>query len=239
MKPIKLVTPDLGRPRCADAEPRGARRTRRRACRGRGFGPRPVCANRRRRRAARRRACAHLAPAAARDLPERQAARQTIRHRPAGRRAAADQRLRHLWLCDGLQPDLRRRAAVFARSCHHGGSRGPPDQLPDRRGTTAILRSHGLDTLGDLLPFAAEFWRSSMTVAVQPCAGIAIPEQADGLSLSGARTLAQLRAACSTARSTSMLTAWNGISMPRCSICPVRTPTRSRRRSANRFAMWS
>jgi AraC-like DNA-binding protein len=29
--------------------------------------------------------------------------------------------------------------------------------------TTAILRSHGLDTLGDVLPFAAEFWRSSMT----------------------------------------------------------------------------
>jgi AraC-like DNA-binding protein len=31
-------------------------------------------------------------------------------------------------------------------------------------GKTAILRSHGLDALGDLLPFAAEFWRSSMTV---------------------------------------------------------------------------
>lgn len=30
-------------------------------------------------------------------------------------------------------------------------------------GKTAILRSHGLDTLGELLPFAAEFWRSSMT----------------------------------------------------------------------------
>jgi AraC-like DNA-binding protein len=30
-------------------------------------------------------------------------------------------------------------------------------------GKTAILRSDGLDTLGDLLPFAAEFWRSSMT----------------------------------------------------------------------------
>lgn len=30
-------------------------------------------------------------------------------------------------------------------------------------GTTAILRSHGLDTLGELLPFAAEFWRSSMS----------------------------------------------------------------------------
>lgn len=28
---------------------------------------------------------------------------------------------------------------------------------------TAILRSHGVDPLGDLLPFAAEFWRSSMT----------------------------------------------------------------------------
>lgn len=31
-------------------------------------------------------------------------------------------------------------------------------------GKTAILCSHGLDALGDLLPFAAEFWRSSMTV---------------------------------------------------------------------------
>lgn len=30
-------------------------------------------------------------------------------------------------------------------------------------GATASLHSHGLDTLGDLLPFAAEFWRSSMT----------------------------------------------------------------------------
>jgi AraC-like DNA-binding protein len=30
-------------------------------------------------------------------------------------------------------------------------------------GRTAILRSHGFDTLGDLLPFVAEFWRSSMT----------------------------------------------------------------------------
>ncbi len=27
----------------------------------------------------------------------------------------------------------------------------------------AILRSHGVEALGDLLPFAAEFWRSSMT----------------------------------------------------------------------------
>jgi AraC-like DNA-binding protein len=30
-------------------------------------------------------------------------------------------------------------------------------------GQTAILRSHGFDTLGDLVPFVAEFWRSSMT----------------------------------------------------------------------------
>jgi AraC-like DNA-binding protein len=27
---------------------------------------------------------------------------------------------------------------------------------------TAVLRSHGVESLGDLLPFAAEFWRSSM-----------------------------------------------------------------------------
>lgn len=31
-------------------------------------------------------------------------------------------------------------------------------------GDTGILRSHGLASLGDLLPFVAEFWRSSMTV---------------------------------------------------------------------------
>src|SRR5262249_52153427 len=30
-------------------------------------------------------------------------------------------------------------------------------------GDTAILRSHGLQPLGDLLPFVAGFWRSSMT----------------------------------------------------------------------------
>jgi AraC-like DNA-binding protein len=30
-------------------------------------------------------------------------------------------------------------------------------------GKIGILRSQGLDTLGDVLPFAAEFWRSSMT----------------------------------------------------------------------------
>ncbi|MFX6499058.1 AraC family transcriptional regulator ligand-binding domain-containing protein, partial [Acinetobacter baumannii] len=28
---------------------------------------------------------------------------------------------------------------------------------------TAILRSHGTQSLGQLLPFVAEFWRSSMT----------------------------------------------------------------------------
>jgi AraC-like DNA-binding protein len=31
------------------------------------------------------------------------------------------------------------------------------------QGTTGILQSHGSEALGDLLPFAAEFWRSSMT----------------------------------------------------------------------------
>jgi AraC-like DNA-binding protein len=30
-------------------------------------------------------------------------------------------------------------------------------------GNTAVLRSHGVQALGDLLPFVAEFWRSSMT----------------------------------------------------------------------------
>lgn len=32
-----------------------------------------------------------------------------------------------------------------------------------REGDTAILRSHGYNILGELLPFAAEYWRSSMT----------------------------------------------------------------------------
>jgi hypothetical protein len=46
------------------------------------------------------------------------------------------------------------------------GSKGPAVRQISfgiEGGTTAILRSHVPDTLGDLLPFAAEFWRSSMT----------------------------------------------------------------------------
>ena len=40
---------------------------------------------------------------------------------------------------------------------------------------TAILRSHGVETLGDLLPFAAEFWRSSMTSLFSHVLGEAFP----------------------------------------------------------------
>ncbi len=61
-------------------------------------------------------------------------------------------------------PTFRDALHVFARSRDHGGTSGSPNQFPHRRETTAILRSDGLDTLGELLPFAAEFWRSSMTV---------------------------------------------------------------------------
>jgi AraC-like DNA-binding protein len=50
-------------------------------------------------------------------------------------------------------------------SLDHGTIAGPAVRQISFRidGTMAILRSDGLDTLGDLLPFAAEFWRSSMT----------------------------------------------------------------------------
>jgi AraC-like DNA-binding protein len=44
-------------------------------------------------------------------------------------------------------------------------------------GKTAILRSHGLDTLGDLLPFAAEFWRSSMTALFSRVLETAFPSK--------------------------------------------------------------
>jgi hypothetical protein len=50
----------------------------------------------------------------------------------------------------------------FSLDHSDGGSRGKADKLRID-GATAILRSHGLDTLGDLLLFAAEFWRSSLT----------------------------------------------------------------------------
>jgi AraC-like DNA-binding protein len=40
---------------------------------------------------------------------------------------------------------------------------------------TAILRSHGVEALGDLLLFAAEFWRSSMTSLFSHVLGIPFP----------------------------------------------------------------
>ena len=54
-------------------------------------------------------------------------------------------------------------ALMFALD--HGTMAGPAVRQISFRvdGRIAILRSHGPDTLGDLLPFAAEFWRSSMT----------------------------------------------------------------------------
>jgi AraC-like DNA-binding protein len=42
---------------------------------------------------------------------------------------------------------------------------------------TAILRSHGVHALGDLLPFAAEFWRSSMTSLFSHVLGAPFPSK--------------------------------------------------------------
>jgi AraC-like DNA-binding protein len=42
-------------------------------------------------------------------------------------------------------------------------------------GRTAILRSHGLDALGALLPFSAEFWRGSMTALFSRVIGSPFP----------------------------------------------------------------
>jgi hypothetical protein len=59
---------------------------------------------------------------------------------------------------------------------------------------SAILRSHGIQSLGDLLPFTAEFWRSSMTALFSRVLEAPFPFDTHGLSVSSARALAQLRA---------------------------------------------
>ena len=226
---------DIGRPGRTDAKPSGSRGAGGRAC-GRGrFGARPVCTHRRRSLANGRPACPHLAPAEACDLSQRQAACETIRHRAAGRRPAAHQRLRHLRLRDGLQPHVRRCAAVLARPRDHGRSGRSSDQFPDRRPdrdpaqprTRHARRSAAV--CGGVLAKLDD-------VAVQPRAGGALPDQANDVPVSTTGSTGATTSASSTAPSTSAPTAWSGISRPTCSIGPARTRTRSPRKSVSSFA---
>jgi AraC-like DNA-binding protein len=60
-------------------------------------------------------------------------------------------------------------------------------------GSTAILRSDGLDTLGDLLPFAAAFWRSSMTSLCSRGTRSPISDDAHDFPVCPPNALAQLR----------------------------------------------
>lgn len=103
-------------------------------------------------------------------------------------------------------------------------------------GTIAILRSHGLDTLGELLPFAGEFWRSSMTSLFSRVLEAPFPSTRMIFPF-GPRNTGATTNACSIARSTLAPTAWNGISRPMYLRARARTQIRSRRRSANRFAI--
>jgi AraC-like DNA-binding protein len=46
------------------------------------------------------------------------------------------------------------------------------------RGNTGVLRSHNPQSLGNLLPFVAEFWRSSMTALLGHVLGASFPSRA-------------------------------------------------------------
>ena len=213
MRPIKVVTPISGDPDAPNQNLARARRVGRRACCRRSIRPRPVCAHRRRRRAVRRRARANFTPAAARDLSKCQDAREAIGHRPVGRCATADQRLRHLRLRAWSPAATFGDALLF--SLDHVTMAGPAVRQISFRidgGTRPSCAATVLDTLGDLLPFAAEFWRSSMTSLFSRVLEAPVPDQANDLPVSAAAALAQLRTDVQLSDRLRRRLAWNGTS---------------------------
>lgn len=93
-------------------------------------------------------------------------ARQLAKRAEIGLLAGARQRISDYGIFGYAMVSSRTFGEALLFSLNHITMAGPAVRQISFRieeGSTAILRSHGLDTLGDLLPFAAEFWRSSMT----------------------------------------------------------------------------
>ncbi|MDE2466632.1 MAG: AraC family transcriptional regulator, partial [Alphaproteobacteria bacterium] len=92
-------------------------------------------------------------------------AKRLARHPDIGLRAGARQRISDYGIYGYAMVSSRTFGDALMFALDHVAMAGAAVRQISFRidGPTAILSSQGLDTLGDLLPFAAEFWRSSTT----------------------------------------------------------------------------
>lgn len=92
-------------------------------------------------------------------------ARSLAKHSDVALRAGARQRISDYGIYGYAMVSSRTFGDALNFSVDHAAMAGPVVMQISLRveDNTAILRSHGVEALGDLLPFVAEFWRSSMT----------------------------------------------------------------------------
>jgi AraC-like DNA-binding protein len=92
-------------------------------------------------------------------------ARALAKHSDVALRAGARQRISDYGIYGYAMVSSSTFGEALKFSVEHAAMAGPVVMQISLRveDSTAILRSHGVEALGDLLPFVAEFWRSSMT----------------------------------------------------------------------------
>ena len=92
-------------------------------------------------------------------------ARTLAKHSDVGLRAGARQRISDYGIYGYAMVSSSTFGEALKFSVEHAAMAGPVVMQISLRveDNTAILRSHGVQSLGDILPFVAEFWRSSMT----------------------------------------------------------------------------
>jgi AraC-like DNA-binding protein len=92
-------------------------------------------------------------------------ARALAKHSDVALRAGARQRISDYGIYGYAMVSSSTFGEALKFSVEHVAMAGPVVMQISLRleDNTAILRSHGVEALGDLLPFTAEFWRSSMT----------------------------------------------------------------------------
>ena len=92
-------------------------------------------------------------------------ARALAKHSDTALRAGARQRISDYGIYGYAMVSSSTFGEALKFSVEHAAMAGPVVMQISLRveDNTAILRSHGVEALGDLLPFTAEFWRSSMT----------------------------------------------------------------------------
>ncbi len=92
-------------------------------------------------------------------------ARALAKHSDVALRAGARQRISDYGIYGYAMVSSSTFGEALKFSVEHVAMAGPVVMQISLRveDNTAILRSHGVQSLGDILPFTAEFWRSSMT----------------------------------------------------------------------------